>query len=202
MADFSIENAILAQNPNAIICGIDEAGRGPWAGPVVAAAVVLNPQNIPPLINDSKALNEKRRLQLFDEIRETALHFSVHFIDAEIIDEINILQATFKAMHGAVHGLKTRPTHCLIDGNRDPKIGIESRTIIKGDAISFSIAAASILAKIARDIFMFDMDKVYPQYGFAKHKGYGVKAHSDALFEHGICPLHRKSFKPIAAIKK
>ncbi len=200
MADFSIESEIYQSNPNAIVCGIDEAGRGPWAGPVVAAAVVLDPQNIPNQINDSKKLSERQRIRLYDEIRQTALGYNIEFIGSEIIDEINILQATFKAMYGACNGLKTRPTNLLIDGNRDPKIGIETQTIIKGDAISLSIAAASILAKVARDNFMCEIEKQFPQYGFAKHKGYGVKAHMDALSKHGPCPIHRFSFKPIKAI--
>lgn len=202
MADFSIESEIYAKNRDALVCGIDEAGRGPWAGPVVAAAVILDPNNIPKAINDSKALSEKQRHHLFQEIKQSAIAYSVNFINAEIIDEINILQATFKAMQGAVHKLTKCPTHLLIDGNRDPKIGIDSQTIVKGDAISFSIAAASILAKVARDNFMCEMDAAFPHYGFAKHKGYGVPIHAKALKEYGPCELHRKSFKPIAALLK
>lgn len=200
MADFSIESDIYSKYNNALVCGIDEAGRGPWAGPVTAAAVILDPNNIPKEIDDSKALNERQRQRLFEEIKETAIAFSIEFVSAEIIDEINILQATFNAMRRAVNSLSVRPTLLLIDGNRDPRIGIDAQTIIKGDSISVSIAAASILAKVARDELMCRYDSLYPQYGFAKHKGYGVKAHSNALKTFGPCEIHRKSFKPITAL--
>ncbi len=197
MADFELETQLIESKDLKYICGIDEAGRGPWAGPVVAAAVILNPNNIPEGLNDSKKLSEAKRNKLFEEIKTNAIDYNIAFIDTEIIDNINILQATFKAMSQAATGLKTKPQFLIIDGNRDPKIGIETQTIIKGDGKSFSIAAASILAKVARDKYMEEIDKEFPQYGFAKHKGYGVAAHHKAIIEHGPCPIHRMSFKPL-----
>ncbi len=197
MADFELETQLIKSKGLKYICGIDEAGRGPWAGPVVAAAVILNPDKIPNGLNDSKKLSEAKRNQLFEEIKQDAIDYNIAFIDSKIIDNINILQATFKAMLQAALSLKTKPQFLLIDGNRDPKIGIETQTIIKGDSKSFSIAAASILAKVARDKYMEEMDKEFPQYGFAKHKGYGVAAHHQAIIKHGPCPIHRMSFKPL-----
>jgi ribonuclease HII len=198
MVDFSFETAAAAQFGAKHVCGIDEAGRGPWAGPVVAATVILNPKNIPNGLNDSKKLSEAKRLQLFDEIKSTALAFSIYFVDAQIIDEINILQATMLAMRGAVAGLSINPDFALIDGNRSPNLDIPSQTIIKGDGKSASIAAASILAKTARDAHMLEMHLQFPFYGFDRHKGYGVPFHMRALALHGPCPIHRKSFKPIS----
>ncbi|MBR5246816.1 MAG: ribonuclease HII [Clostridia bacterium] len=178
-----------------VICGIDEAGRGPLAGPVHAAAVIL------PLgleiegLNDSKKLTEKKREQLFDVICEKALDYSIGIATEKEIDEINILNATFLAMHRAVEGLKIKPDYALIDGNQYPKIPfIAEETVVKGDAKSMSIAAASILAKVSRDRFMLEKAMEYPQYQFEKHKGYGTKVHYEALKEFGPSPIHRLSF--------
>ena len=178
-----------------VICGIDEAGRGPLAGPVVAAAVILD-INCPILyVNDSKKLSEKKREELYDEIMEKAVSVGVGIASPETIDEINILQATYEAMRQAVNKLPVAPDIFLNDAVIIP--GIEENRqvkIIKGDAKSVSIAAASILAKVTRDHMMAEYDSLYPQYGFAKHKGYGTKAHLDAIREYGMCPIHRRSF--------
>ena len=178
-----------------VICGIDEAGRGPLAGPVHAAAVIL------PLgldiegLNDSKKLSEKKREQLFDIICEKAIDYSIGVATEKEIDEINILNATFLAMHRAVEGLKIKPDYALIDGNQYPKIPfVIEETVVKGDAKSMSIAAASILAKVSRDRFMLEKTKEFPQYQFEKHKGYGTKLHYEMLAEYGPSPLHRMSF--------
>lgn len=177
-----------------LIAGVDEAGRGPLAGPVYAAAVIL-PENICiPGINDSKKLSEKKREELFSVITEVALAYAICSVDAETIDRINILNATFQAMNGAVAGLEIRPDFVLIDGNRISGMEIPHETVVKGDAKSMSIAAASILAKVSRDRYITEMAKKYPAYGFEKHKGYGTKAHTDAILEHGPCPIHRKTF--------
>lgn len=200
MTDFSNELWVSSEFGAKYICGIDEAGRGPWAGPVVAAAVILDQNKIPHGLNDSKKLSVKKRDELAPQIKELAIAWHIAFVDAQTIDEINILQATFKAMREAMGGLVTPADFALVDGNRDPKLGIPTKTIIKGDSISFSIAAASILAKTARDEFMKDVHKTYPQYGFDKNAGYGVPVHIDALKTHGPCHLHRKSFKPVKAI--
>ncbi len=177
------------------ICGIDEAGRGPLAGPVVAAACILPPDCEILYLNDSKKLTEKRREELFLEIQEKAVSFGVGIVSPAVIDEINILQATYEAMRQAVEKLSVRPEVFLNDAVVIPGID-ESRQvkIIKGDAKSVSIAAASILAKVTRDHMMEEYDRLYPEYGFAKHKGYGTKAHLDAVREHGMCPIHRRSF--------
>ncbi len=176
------------------ICGVDEAGRGPLAGPVFAAAVIL-PENCEiEGLNDSKKLSEKKREALFDIIKEKAISWSVASIDERTIDRINILQATYLAMKNAVEGLDIPADYALIDGNRMPPIEIEGETIVKGDAKSMSVAAASILAKVSRDRFMLELDKQYPQYRFAKHKGYGTKLHYEMLTEHGISPCHRITF--------
>ncbi len=178
-----------------VVCGIDEAGRGPLAGPVYAAAVIL------PLgleiegLNDSKKLSEKKREQLFDVICEMAVDYSIGIATEKEIDEINILNATFLAMHRAVEGLKQKPDYALIDGNQYPKIPfVMEETVVKGDAKSMSIAAASILAKVSRDRFMLDKAKEFPQYQFEKHKGYGTKVHYDMLKEYGPSPIHRMTF--------
>jgi ribonuclease HII len=178
-----------------IICGIDEAGRGPLAGPVYAAAVIL------PLgleiegLNDSKKISEKKREQLFDVICEKAVDYSIGIATEQEIDEINILNATFLAMHRAVEGLKTKPDYALIDGNQYPKIPfVMEETVVKGDAKSMSIAAASILAKVSRDRFMLEKAKEYPQYQFEKHKGYGTKLHYEMLKEYGPSQIHRMTF--------
>ena len=181
---------------HAIICGIDEAGRGPWAGPVCAAAVILDFANIPAGLDDSKKLTEAKRERLYPEIIASA-DVGVGLVSAAEIDEINILQATFLAMNRAVAALKSKPTLALIDGNRAPKLFCATQTIIGGDAKSLSIAAASIIAKVTRDRLMIELGAVYPAYGFAKHKGYGTAAHAAALAKHGSCTEHRKSFAPI-----
>lgn len=176
------------------ICGVDEAGRGPLAGPVFAAAVIL-PDGLEDLgINDSKKLNEKKRDVLYDLICEKAIAWSVAFADEKEIDEINILNATFLAMKRAVDGLPIRPDIALIDGNRKPGTGVEEMTIVKGDAKSISIAAASILAKVSRDRALLALDKQYPEYMFAKHKGYPTALHYEMIKKYGISPVHRLSF--------
>lgn len=176
------------------ICGIDEAGRGPFAGPVAAGAVIL-PEDCEILfLNDSKKLSEKRREELFLEIKEKALAWNVAVVGPETIDEINILQATYEAMRQAVAGLSIKPDLLLNDAVTIPDIGIAQIPIIKGDAKSVSIAAASILAKVTRDHMMKEYDKLFPEYGFAKHKGYGTAQHIAALREYGPCPIHRKTF--------
>lgn len=177
-----------------IIAGVDEAGRGPLYGEVVAAAVILPKEHKITGINDSKKLSPKAREKLFDEICATALCWHIASASAKEIDEINILQATMLAMQRAVMGLKTEPTKVLIDGNRAPKLVYPVDTIIKGDAKFEVIAAASILAKVYRDRKMHEVDKLYPEYGFAKHKGYGTKQHIEAIQKYGQLPEHRKSF--------
>ena len=176
------------------VCGIDEAGRGPLAGPVFAAAVLLPVGVQIEGLNDSKKLSEKKREQLFDVIQETAISTSIAFATEQEIDEINILQATFLAMRRACEGLSVRPDYALIDGNRMPPLDIPGETIVKGDACSANIAAASILAKVSRDRLMLELDKLYPEYQFAKHKGYGTKLHRVLLQQYGPCPIHRRSF--------
>lgn len=177
------------------ICGVDEAGRGPLAGPVFAAAVILHPGQIIEGANDSKKLSEKKREELFDKICEQAAAYCIVSVDEAFIDEINILQATYRAMSEAVEGLPITPDICLIDGNRKPpQIEIPCQTIVKGDGLSASIACASILAKVSRDRFMLELDRQYPQYNFAKHKGYGTQLHIDMLRQYGASPVHRKTF--------
>ena len=190
---FEYENKLLQQGYK-LIAGIDEAGRGPLAGPVCAAAVIL-PENAEISgLNDSKKLTDKRRRELVPVIKETALAYAIAFADEKEIDEINILQATFLAMERAVSQLSVKPEYLLIDGNRKKDMGIPAETVIKGDSLSASIAAASILAKVARDDYMLEMAEKYPMYGFEIHKAYGTKAHYAALREYGPCPLHRMSF--------
>jgi ribonuclease HII len=196
--NFSFESAALNQG-HSIICGIDEAGRGPWAGPVVASAVILDPKNIPHGLNDSKKLNEAKREALFDPIMCLS-KVGIGIVSAAEIDEINILQATFLAMQRAFDQLEIKPHLALIDGNKSPKLNCKTQTIIGGDAKSLSIAAASIIAKVTRDRIMHQLDQTYPHYGFIRHKGYGTAAHAAALAIHGPCAEHRKSFKPIALI--
>ena len=177
------------------VCGVDEAGRGPLAGPVCAAAVILPPDLEIEGLNDSKKLTDKRRRALYDVITEQALAYGIAFASEQEIDEINILQATFLAMRRAVEQLGLQPALALVDGNREPDFGsIPVRTIVKGDSLSANIAAASILAKVTRDRFMEEQDALYPQYGFALHKGYGTQAHYAALREYGPCPIHRRTF--------
>ena len=187
------ENALKAGYKT--ICGIDEAGRGPLAGPVYAAAVILPIGLEIKGLNDSKKISEKKREQLFDVICENAVSYSIGIATEKEIDEINILNATFLAMHRAVEGLNIKPDYALIDGNQYPKIPmLTEETVVKGDAKSMSIAAASILAKVSRDRFMLEKAKEYPQYQFEKHKGYGTKLHYEMLTEFGPSPIHRISF--------
>ena len=190
---YEFEN-LLKEQGFGVVCGVDEAGRGPLAGPVFAAAVIL-PEGMEDIgINDSKKLSEKKRDALFDIIKEKAIAWSVASADEKEIDEINILNATFLAMKRAVEGLSVKPDAALIDGNRKPGLGIEEMTVIKGDAKSVSIAAASILAKVSRDRYILELDKKYPEYQFSKHKGYPTKLHYEMIKEHGISPVHRLSF--------
>ena len=177
-----------------IICGVDEAGRGPLAGPVCAAAVILPPHADIPGLNDSKKLSDKRRRELFPVIKETAVAYGIGIATHKEIDEINILQATYLAMERAIQALSVKPELALIDGNRARDFGIPVETVVKGDSRSASIAAASILAKVTRDDMMLELANTYPQYGFEIHKGYGTKAHYAALDAHGISPIHRMSF--------
>lgn len=176
------------------ICGVDEAGRGPLAGPVCAAAVILPVDIDIPGLNDSKKLTDKKRRELFPVICEEAIAYSIAFADHTEIDEINILQATYLAMEKAINGLTVKPDFALIDGNRAKDFGLPLETVVGGDGRSASIAAASILAKVTRDDFMLKMAEIYPQYGFEIHKGYGTKAHYAVLAEHGPCPIHRMTF--------
>ena len=193
MVDYSIENEYREKGFN-IICGVDEAGRGPLAGPVYAAAVILPSDCVIEGLNDSKKLTEKKREALFDEIKEKALAYGIASADEKEIDEINILNATFLAMKRAIASLSVRPDLALIDGNQKPHTDIEEVTVIKGDAKSMSIAAASVLAKVSRDRFMLEMAEKYPQYEFAKHKGYGTKLHYEKIAQYGVCDIHRRTF--------
>ena len=190
---WEIENRYFA-NGIGSICGVDEAGRGPLAGPVCAAAVILPPNLDIPGLDDSKKLSDKRRRELFPIIQEQAIAYSIAFADEKEIDEINVLQATFLAMQRAIDGLSVRPEFALIDGNREKDFGLPVETVVQGDSRSASIAAASILAKVTRDDYMLEMAQKYPLYGFDIHKGYGTKAHYAALQEHGMCPIHRATF--------
>lgn len=193
MVDYSIENEYREKGFD-IICGVDEAGRGPLAGPVYAAAVILPSDCVIEGLNDSKKLTEKKREALFDEIKEKALAYGIASADEKEIDEINILNATFLAMKRAIDSLSVRPDLALIDGNQKPHTNIEEVTVIKGDAKSMSIAAASVLAKVSRDRFMLEMAEKYPQYEFAKHKGYGTKLHYEKIAQYGVCDIHRRTF--------
>lgn len=176
------------------ICGVDEAGRGPLAGPVCAAAVILPPHLRIPGLNDSKKLSDKRRRELFPMICDQALAYGIAFATEQEIDEINILHATFLAMERALAQLKIRPDLVLIDGNRQKDFGLPVKTVVKGDSLSANIAAASVLAKVTRDDFMVRQAEQFPEYGFEIHKGYGTKAHYAALEQYGACPIHRKTF--------
>lgn len=186
---------------HAPVAGVDEAGRGPWAGPVVAAAVILDPEAIPDGIADSKALNEKQRERVFDEIYRTS-GVGVGISSAAEIDEINILNATLSAMRSALANLRIRPALALIDGNRIPATTVPSRAIIKGDATCLSIAAASIIAKVTRDRMMIELGRQYPGYGFERHKGYGTREHQRSIARLGVMEQHRKTFKPIKLAMK
>ena len=191
---YTFENTLRERGFTAV-CGIDEAGCGPLAGPVYAAAVILNPDDPIEGLNDSKKLTEKKREALYPQIKDRALAWAIASATAQEIDEINILQARLLAMRRAVELLEIKPDHALVDGNRDPNIpDVPSLLIVGGDGKSASIAAASILAKVTRDHAMLELDKQYPQYLFAKHKGYPTKLHVEKLLEHGACPEHRQTF--------
>ena len=190
---WTLENAVYDEGYE-LICGVDEAGRGPLAGPVCAAAVILPKGLDIPGLNDSKKLSEKKREELFDIIIEKAISYGIAFASVEEIEEHNILEASFIAMNRAISQLQPQPQLALIDGNRTKGISIESRSVVKGDSKCADIAAASVLAKVTRDRYMLDMAEKYPQYHFEKHKGYGTKLHYEALREHGPSEIHRKSF--------
>lgn len=177
-----------------VICGVDEAGRGPLAGPVCAAAVILPEHLQIPGLTDSKKLTDKKRRELFPIIQEQAIAYGIGLASEQEIDEINILQATFLAMRRALDQLSVRPEIALIDGNRETDFGLPVKTVVKGDSLSANIAAASILAKVTRDNLMVELAEKYPEYGFEIHKGYGTKAHYEALRTYGPCPIHRRSF--------
>ncbi len=194
MPDFEIEKEIRKKGYT-FVCGVDEAGRGPLAGPVCAAAVVFEEGVTIEGINDSKKLSEKKREALFEVIKERALAYGIAFADVAEIEEYNILGATYLAMNRAIEQLGDKVDFALIDGNRVPKdIKVDCQTVVKGDAKSVSIAAASILAKVTRDRLLLDYDEKYPEYGFKKHKGYGTAEHMQAIREHGMCEVHRPSF--------
>ena len=193
MPDYHLEKELALRGYN-YICGVDEAGRGPLAGPVCAAAVIL-PRGLEiEGLNDSKKLTEKKREKLFDLIKESAVSYGIAFATVEEIEELNILGATYLAMNRVIAMLDIKPALALIDGNRNAGIENESQTVVGGDARCASIAAASILAKVTRDRYMLQMAEEYPEYSFEKHKGYGTKAHYEAIREHGISPIHRPSF--------
>jgi len=190
---WSIENQFFEKGFS-LICGVDEAGRGPLAGPVCAAAVILPPNLEIPGLDDSKKLSDKKRRALFPVIQEKALAYGIAFADHEEIDKINILQATYLAMERAIAKLELSPDMALIDGNRSKDFGIPVTTVVHGDSLSANIAAASVLAKVTRDNYMEEMAALYPQYGFEIHKAYGTKAHYEALREFGPSPIHRMTF--------
>lgn len=187
------ENEALSKGYNNI-CGVDEAGRGPLAGPVCAAAVILHKGEIIEGVNDSKKLTEKKREALYDVIKEKAVAYSIAFASVEEIEEMNILNATMLAMKRAVEGLEVPADYAMIDGNKIPDLNIPAECVVKGDANSMSIAAASILAKVTRDRLCAEYETEYPQYGFAKHKGYGTKLHREMILKYGPCKIHRMSF--------
>lgn len=194
MPDLELEKEALGKGYT-FVCGVDEAGRGPLAGPVCAAAVILDPNCDIEGVNDSKKLSEKKREALFDVICQKAVAYSIAFASVEEIEEVNILNATYLAMNRAIEGLTVKSDFALIDGNRVPKdIKVECQTVVKGDAKSLSIAAASILAKVSRDRLLMEYDMRYPEYNFAKHKGYGTAEHMEAIRKHGITEVHRPSF--------
>ncbi|MGN0558818.1 MAG: ribonuclease HII [Acutalibacteraceae bacterium] len=193
MSWLDYENAVISQGFTSV-CGVDEAGRGPLAGPVCAAAVILPQNTVIEGVNDSKKLSEKKREELFEVIKSTALSYSIAFATVEEIDEINILNATMLAMKRAVEGLDIPADFAMIDGNKIPPLSVPAQYIIKGDAKSMSIACASILAKVTRDRLMIEFSKQYPQYCFEKHKGYGTALHRELISEFGPCPIHRRTF--------
>lgn len=191
-----IENEIYSTNKEIqYICGIDEAGRGPLAGPVVVASVIMPKDSMIEGVNDSKKVSEKKREELYDSIIEEAVSYGVGIIDEKAIDEINILEATKKGLTTSLQELKVKPNLILVDAlNKIDTLGIPYKSIIKGDALCYSISCASIIAKVTRDRIMRQWDEVYPMYGFEKHKGYGTASHIQAIKEHGLCPIHRRSF--------
>ena len=193
MLDVSYEKE-AHENGFEVVCGVDEAGRGPLAGPVFAAAVILPENYSHEILNDSKKLSEKKRDLVYDDIIKDAVAWSVGIATEKEIDDINILNATFLAMKRAVDGLSIKPDLAYIDGNQYPKTGVKEVTIIKGDSKCMSVAAASIIAKVSRDRFMLKIAEEYPQYQFEKHKGYGTKLHYEMIEQHGVSPVHRKSF--------
>ena len=197
---YKLEQLSLSWDTAGLVAGVDEAGRGPLAGPVVAAAVILDQRQPIKGLADSKKLTPLRREKLFDEIRAQALCCSIAQASVEEIDRLNILQATLLAMRRAVEGLRLKPNKVLVDGNRLPDIGLPAQAIVGGDALVPAISAASILAKVHRDRWCLELDQLYPQYGFAKHKGYGTAAHLAALQAHGPCAEHRISFRPVAEV--
>ena len=190
---WAIEHSLFEKGMS-VVCGVDEAGRGPLAGPVCAAAVILPPDVDIPGLNDSKKLSDKKRRELFPVIKECAIAYGIAFADHHEIDEINILQATYLAMERALSQLKVKPDIALIDGNSAKDFGVPVQTVVHGDSLSASIAAASVLAKVTRDDYMLEMAEKYPQYGFEIHKGYGTKAHYSALQKEGASPIHRMTF--------
>lgn len=193
MLDFSYEKE-AHENGYEVVCGVDEAGRGPLAGPVFAAAVILPENYSHEILNDSKKLSEKKRDLVYDDIIRDAVCWSVGIADEKEIDDINILNATFLAMKRAVDGLSVKPDLAYIDGNQYPKTGVKEITIIKGDSKCMSVAAASIIAKVSRDRFMMEIAEQYPEYEFKKHKGYGTKLHYEMIEKYGVSPVHRRSF--------
>ena len=194
MPDYEFEKAAV-NSGFSCICGVDEAGRGPLAGPVCAAAVILPEGAVIEGLDDSKKLTEKKREKLYDIIKETAVAYSVAYGTLEEIESVNILEATYLAMNRAIEGLNVKPDFALIDGNRVPRgIKIPCETIVKGDSKSMSVAAASVLAKVTRDRLMLEYDKKYPEYNFKKHKGYGTKEHTELIKQYGPCEIHRPSF--------
>lgn len=193
MMDYSYETQAHSQGFG-VVCGVDEAGRGPLAGPVFAAAVILPENYTHDILNDSKKLSEKKRDSVYDDIIRDAVSFSVGGATEKEIDDINILNATFLAMKRAVEGLGIKPDLAYIDGNRYPNTGVKEITIVKGDSKCMSVAAASIIAKVSRDRFMLEMDKKYPEYQFKKHKGYGTKLHYEMIEKYGVSEIHRRTF--------
>ena len=194
MPDYEFEKAAV-NSGFSFICGVDEAGRGPLAGPVCAAAVILPVGAVIEGLDDSKKLTEKKREKLYDIIKETAVAYSVAYGTLEEIETVNILEAIYLAMNRAIEGLTVKPDFALIDGNRVPRgIKIPCETIVKGDSKSMSVAAASVLAKVTRDRLMLEYDKKYPEYNFKKHKGYGTKEHTELIKQYGPCEIHRLSF--------
>ena len=196
------QNELTFSTEGELVAGVDEVGRGPLAGPVVTAAVILDPENPIDGLMDSKKLSEKKREQLAQEIKQKALCWAIARSEVEEIDRINILNATLEAMRRAVEGLTTTPELVLVDGNKLPKLSMRAEAVVKGDSLVAEISAASILAKVTRDTEMKQMEVTYPGYGFAKHKGYPTKVHMEALKQLGITEIHRKSFRPVSELIK